>query len=257
MNIQYPIGWSMKSIFAFAFIVLTFLCTSIAAQEYTADYWLQKGDEFYKNNSYDLALRCYDKAIGINPLDADAWHCKGNVLREMNRTIDADAAFAKATELNISKVSDVSSTSDSGTSDLVASTSDKEQSHYEVQDYIMSREKYVLLDSLDDLTTYELGYSEADPGKQYILVNIKVENHGYDEFNLDPFCIKMIVNKIVYDRVYLSLATNGYPPLEEVTLQDGGEMSGYIAFSVPDGTDEYSLRYDQWSWDDYNIKWME
>jgi hypothetical protein len=86
--------------------------------------------------------------------------------------------------------------------------------------------KYVLLESQPGITLQKLGYSEADPGKQYVLVNIKVENHGYDAFKLDPYCFKMTVNKIVYDRDYLgSMAENGYPPLEDVTLEDGGEIS--------------------------------
>jgi tetratricopeptide (TPR) repeat protein len=85
--------------FVFIFIILAFLCASIMAQEYTADYWLQKGDEFYINNSYGLALRCYEKAIEINPKDAYAWNNKGNFLKELGHATEADAAFAKAIEL--------------------------------------------------------------------------------------------------------------------------------------------------------------
>ncbi len=44
--------------------------SSIMAQDLTVDYWLQKGDEFYYNDSYDLALRCYDKAIEIDPMES-------------------------------------------------------------------------------------------------------------------------------------------------------------------------------------------
>lgn len=80
-------------------MVITIFMPEIMAQDYTADVWLQKGDEFYKNNSYDLALRCYDKAIEINPLDAKAWNNKGNTLKEMGRATEADAAFTKAIEL--------------------------------------------------------------------------------------------------------------------------------------------------------------
>jgi hypothetical protein len=66
------------------------------------------------------------------------------------------------------------------------------------------------------------------------------------------------VNKITYDREYISsMAENGYPPLEEVTLEDGGKISGFIVFSVPDGTNEYAFKYKQWSWDDYEIRWKE
>jgi tetratricopeptide (TPR) repeat protein len=96
---MHPIGGPMKIIFAFIFIALTVSCTSIMAQEYTADYWLQKGDEFYKNNSLDLASRCYDKAIEINPLEVDAWYNKGVILKELGHITEADAAFAKAKQI--------------------------------------------------------------------------------------------------------------------------------------------------------------
>lgn len=78
------------------------------AQGHTSDYWLEKGNEFYKNNSYDLALRCYDKAIETNSLDVDAWKNKGNVLKELGRIAESDAAFAKAKDLTTSPSDDVS-----------------------------------------------------------------------------------------------------------------------------------------------------
>jgi hypothetical protein len=56
------IKWS-KSISPFLFMGIIFMMPCVMAQDHTTDAWLQKGDEFYKNHSYDLALRCYDKAI--------------------------------------------------------------------------------------------------------------------------------------------------------------------------------------------------
>lgn len=102
-------GCSMKIIFAFIFIALAVLCTFITAQEYTTNYWLQKGEEFFKNDSYDLALRCYEKAIEIKPQDAEAWYNKGIILKKIGRTTEANVAFAKAKELTTSKTSDASS----------------------------------------------------------------------------------------------------------------------------------------------------
>lgn len=122
----------------------------------------------------------------------------------------------------------------------------------------VAQDEYVQLDTEPGTILHKIGYSEADPGKEYMLVKIDVENHGYDEFDLDPSCFKMIVDKIIYDREYMSsMAEEGYPPLEEVTLADGGELSGYIVFEVPDGTTSYGMRYKQWSWDHYDIRWKE
>ena len=99
MKIELSVGWSKKKLLAFILITQAVWCASTIAQDFTADNWLQKGDEFYKNESYDLALRCYEKAIEIDPLEADAWHNKGDVFKELNRSADAEAAFAKANEL--------------------------------------------------------------------------------------------------------------------------------------------------------------
>jgi len=247
--------WSNASLSLFLIIGIIFTMPCIMAQDYTVDVWLQKGDEFYKNYSYDLALRCFDKAIEIDPMNATAWENKGNVLKQLNHTDEADEAFSKASDLTISKVSDDSLSSGSLISQEDSSPYPSGHSNSRLENEMVGEGKFVLLKLMDDLTLHELGYSEADPGKKFILVNVNVKNHGYHEFDLDPYCIKMTVNKIVYDRVYLSLADNGYPPLEEVTIQDGGETSGYVAFSVPDESYDYGLKYDQWSWDNYNIFW--
>lgn len=257
MKMGHQVGSILESILAFILIVIIIFIPAITAQDHTVDAWLQKGDEFYKNRSYDLALRCYDKAIEIDPMSAKAWENKGNVLKQLNHTDKADEAFSKASDLITSKVSDDSLSSGSLISQEDSSPYPSDHSNSRLENGIVGEGKFVLLKLMDDLTLHELGYSEADPGKKFILVNVNAKNHGYHEFDLDPYCIKMTVNKIVYDRVYLSLADHGYPPLEEVTIQDGGETSGYVAFSVPDGSYDYSLKYDQWSWDNYNIIWND
>jgi protein O-GlcNAc transferase len=48
---------------------------------------------------HDEAIRAYDKAIELKPDLAEAWIGKSMVLRSQERTIEADAAFAKAKEL--------------------------------------------------------------------------------------------------------------------------------------------------------------
>ena len=63
MKRGHQVGLILESILAFILIVIIIFIPAITAQDQTTDAWLQKGDEFYKNHSYDLALRCYDKAI--------------------------------------------------------------------------------------------------------------------------------------------------------------------------------------------------
>jgi len=43
----------------------------------TSDYWVREGVASYEQHNYEDANRYFDKAIGINPQDTDAWYNKG------------------------------------------------------------------------------------------------------------------------------------------------------------------------------------
>jgi len=188
----------MRSIIAFIFIALTVLCTSIMAQE-TADYWLQKGNEFYKNDSYDLALRCYDKAIEINPQDANAWHNKGITLKTLGRTTEADAAFAKAKDLTTSTTPDASSMSDADTSDADVSTASKTLSHSGFGSYTFDRQDKVTATVKKGTDPYHMmGISElvsevgfTRDGTQYIVTSTGKNLHGYIDYSMDGYVVVM------------------------------------------------------------------
>lgn len=65
-----------------------------------AEVWYNKGTVFSKNLSrYGEAIQCFDKAIELNPQYIDAWYNRGQALKALGRTTEADAAFAKAKEL--------------------------------------------------------------------------------------------------------------------------------------------------------------
>jgi tetratricopeptide (TPR) repeat protein len=81
-------------------ISLVFLCMSAIGQENTADYWLQNGNEYFLNSSYELAERCYSKAIEINPEDAEAWNGKGMALCSQDKHEEAIMAYDRAIEIN-------------------------------------------------------------------------------------------------------------------------------------------------------------
>jgi len=61
-------------------IALVALCASAVAEE-TAEDWVKKGDELYENGSYEEAANSYDKAIQMDPSNADAWFGKGNAVK--------------------------------------------------------------------------------------------------------------------------------------------------------------------------------
>ncbi len=92
---------------------LVVLSTCALAQENTAEYWLNTGQELFANGSYEEAAQAYDKAIQIEPKNASAWLNKGYALDSLaltygvndplnftNTLQDAVGAYDKAIEID-------------------------------------------------------------------------------------------------------------------------------------------------------------
>lgn len=60
---------------------------------------IDKGIKFYEQGKYDEALKCFEKAIDLNPYHADAWCNRGFALVELKKYDEAAEAFDKAIEL--------------------------------------------------------------------------------------------------------------------------------------------------------------
>jgi Flp pilus assembly protein TadD len=78
-------------------MVLPLLCAPAFGQTTAVD-WINKGDELVAEAKYDQAIEAYNKAIEINPEDADVWWGKANALRQSGRyteAMDAEAAYDK------------------------------------------------------------------------------------------------------------------------------------------------------------------
>jgi len=57
------------------------------------------GDNFFDLEKYDNALEAYERAIQLTPDRGLYWSDKGNALKALGRTTEADAAYARADEL--------------------------------------------------------------------------------------------------------------------------------------------------------------
>lgn len=66
---------------ALALLTIVVLCASSAAQEDTADYWLEKAYELSANGSHEEALRAYDKVLEKDPGNYTALINKGHDLK--------------------------------------------------------------------------------------------------------------------------------------------------------------------------------
>lgn len=72
---------------------------SIKLDPYFASPWNAIGNNFWALNKYDKALEAYEKAIQLRPTKGLYWFNKGDALKELGRTSEAEAAYARASEL--------------------------------------------------------------------------------------------------------------------------------------------------------------
>ena len=61
--------------------------------------WFNRGRILSEQGFYGGAIESYNRAIDIDPQDADAWINKSNALQALGSNADADAALTKAKEL--------------------------------------------------------------------------------------------------------------------------------------------------------------
>jgi tetratricopeptide (TPR) repeat protein len=79
----------------------------VEKEELTAQEWFERGYVYAEAKNVNEAIRCYSKAIELDPSDASAYSNLGNLLSDENlkRYEEAEVAYGKAIELNPSYAS--------------------------------------------------------------------------------------------------------------------------------------------------------
>jgi hypothetical protein len=102
-------------------------------------------------------------------------------------------------------------------------------------------------------TTSQLNQFEtAGSGNVYLILDLDIENKGYDSFTTNPVYFYVVVNNVRY----------GFTGIENqiqiVDLLNGGKISGEVAFEVPQNVMSlgYQPIYDT-GWQQYNVKWIK
>ncbi len=101
--------------------------------------------------------------------------------------------------------------------------------------------KYVLLNRSAELTDYIGRYTEASSGKTFLLIELTLENHGYDTLEINPNYFGVVIDKVLYPYDKATYSTDN--PLASVTLLDGGMISGYLVYQIPEGKTQYTFAY--------------
>ena len=103
------------------------------------------------------------------------------------------------------------------------------------------------------MESYDGAYGKQEPGSgyTYLVLNLDIENQGYESFAAAGGLFSVVVNNVEYGCTSVGLEnTLGY-----VDVLDGGRISGGLAFEVPAEVSSagYEPKYYQ-SW--YNIAWV-
>jgi len=67
------------------------------------DAWAAKADILYSLGMFEIAIRCCDRSLALDPDNMLTWITKGNALDKLGRHEDAKEAFSKACLLKETK----------------------------------------------------------------------------------------------------------------------------------------------------------
>lgn len=99
--------------------------------------------------------------------------------------------------------------------------------------------KYVLLNHSGELTDYIGRYTEANSGKTFLVIEMELENRGYNTVDINPNYFAVVIDKVAYPYDKATYSTES--PLDSVALLDGGKTSGYLVFQIPEDKTIYTL----------------
>jgi Flp pilus assembly protein TadD len=63
------------------------------------EVWAAKADILCSLGMHEVAIRCCDRSLELNPKNVLTWVTKGEALKKLGKNEEADAAFAKARSL--------------------------------------------------------------------------------------------------------------------------------------------------------------
>jgi hypothetical protein len=93
-----------------------------------------------------------------------------------------------------------------------------------------------------------------EAGCVYLIVNMSIQNNGYESFEIYPWTdLFVVVDGVAYFKAIVKQLGNQLPGILKVI--DGGTLTGNLAFEVPEGATTFSMRYEGFS--DYNIRWVQ
>ena len=97
----------------------------------------------------------------------------------------------------------------------------------------------------------------GDPGNVWLVLDMEIENHGYESFIASPGYFQVIVDHILYDARFCFLWSCEKDELEHTTLMDQGRVSGRVYFEVPELVTNVGYQPRYLLWKSFNVVWIK
>lgn len=108
-------------------------------------------------------------------------------------------------------------------------------------------------ETADVVTTIYGDVMKSDSGRDFLILNITIDNNGYDSFETNPWWFHVIVENIEYDFDYHLVLLEDW---ETVDVLDGESFQGTLMFQIPESASSFSLVYES-AFSEYDIVWNE
>jgi hypothetical protein len=109
---------------------------------------------------------------------------------------------------------------------------------------------YVTITAEEFKGAYYLNTPQA--GNTYLILDMTIENHSGEPFNVDPLGFSMVANSVKYTRAFVFELENA---LQLGVVPANGTLTGKLAFEVPLNTANFDMQYKGDK--KYNIQWIK
>ena len=104
-------------------------------------------------------------------------------------------------------------------------------------------------------TMTQIGFAtQPSSGHVYLVLDMTIENQGYDSFNLNPFYFAVVVDNVRHGIAIAVELDNG---LKAAAMLNGDTVQGKLAFEIPQEASTTDFRVVYQALAHYNIEWIE
>lgn len=97
------------------------------------------------------------------------------------------------------------------------------------------------------------GSAQSDPGMVFLVLNLTIRNHGYEEFSTNPYYFDLIADSVQYGFHNCTWSIDNWDLL---SMRNGETFNGTLIFQVPENTQSIKMDYTR-EHHEYLVVWTE